>query len=115
MTRKIPGFTLIELIIVVVLVLILGSVALVRYSSMIEKARSAEAYAVLADIAASENGYYVEYNAYTSTWANLDRYTSAPVSENFTFTLASNYAMAASTKGGNNYCMSFNGTKMTCP
>lgn len=109
------AFTLIELIIVVAVLLSLAAVALIKFNAVGERAMRAEAYAVLSDIAAAESGYYVEYNAYTATWANLDRYSSAPLSDNFTYTLESNYAKAASKKSSNNYCLSFSGTKMACP
>ncbi|MDO8662296.1 MAG: prepilin-type N-terminal cleavage/methylation domain-containing protein [Candidatus Omnitrophota bacterium] len=98
------GFTLIELIIVVAIVLALSSIAIVKYGNITEKARSAEAYAVLADIAASEVSYSIEHNdAYTGTWSDLDRYNAAPASENFTFFLAdavsSGYVNAAHITG----------------
>lgn len=109
------GFTLVELIIVVIIIAILATVALVQYGPVIEKARSAEAYAVLSDIAAAESGYYVENNAYTVTWSDLDRYSAAPVSNDFTYSLAATYGKATSTKGSNNYCMDFSGAKIACP
>ncbi|MDD2680096.1 MAG: prepilin-type N-terminal cleavage/methylation domain-containing protein [Candidatus Omnitrophica bacterium] len=88
MQKNPSAFTLIELIIVVAIVLILASVALVRYYAAIEKARSAEAYSVLSDLVAAESGYYAENDAYTTTWSDLDRYDSAPSSNNFDFSTA---------------------------
>ncbi|MCX5695116.1 MAG: prepilin-type N-terminal cleavage/methylation domain-containing protein [Candidatus Omnitrophica bacterium] len=125
MPKRIYAFTLIELIITVAIVLILAGFALVKYSNVIEKARSAEAYAVLADIAAAENGYYVEYNTYTNVWANLDRYSSAPVSQNFDFSsalssLGSGYVQATHVIGTLDYYMCIKGggkgtTAPSCP
>ncbi len=112
---KRSAFTLIELVLVIVIVLILGGVALVRYGNMLEKARSAEAYAVLADIAAAESGYDVEYNVYAANFSQLDRYSADPVSDNFSYSLGATYGKATSSKGGNNYCMNFSGTKTSCP
>jgi len=112
---KKKGFTLIELVIVVVIVTIIALFALVRYGNVAEKARSAEAYAVLSDIAASESGYYIEWNGYNTTWSALDRYSSAPISNNFTYNLASNYGKATATTGVTNYCMGFNGVNIACP
>lgn len=118
------AFTLIELIIVAIIVTILASVAIVQYKNVIEKSRSAEAYAVLADIAASESAYYSEYNAYTATWANLDRFDAAPSGQNFSFStaldnvVASGYVKAIFIpgKGTTSYYMCVNGgTKGTSP
>jgi uncharacterized protein (TIGR02588 family) len=125
MPKRIYAFTLVELVVTVVIVMILAGFALVKYSNIREKARSAEAYAVLADIAAAENGYYVEYNTYTTVWANLDRYTAAPVSQNFNFSSAlssvgSGYVRAVHTTGTYDYYMCIKGggkgtTPPSCP
>ena len=105
------AFTFIELLIVITLIGILASIVLTKYGAVTENARSAEAYAVLADIASSESAYYVENNAYTTTWSNLDRYTSAPASNNFTYTLNPGYYGVATPKvGSKTYYMCFNGT-----
>lgn len=96
--NPLTGFTLIELIIVVSIILILSSVGLIKYSGMSEKARSAEAYAVLSDIAAAENAYYAENNKYTATWTDLDRYSAAPASQNFDFTAALDFTASGYVK-----------------
>jgi len=125
MPRKICAFTLVELVVAVVIVMILAGFALVKYSDITEKARSAEAYAVLADIAAAENGYYVEYNTYTNIWANLDRNSSVPVSQNFNYSsalssLGSGYVRAIRVTGKFDYYMCIKGggrgtTAPSCP
>jgi prepilin-type N-terminal cleavage/methylation domain-containing protein len=116
MPKRICAFTLVELVVTVVIVSVLAGFALVKYSNVREKALSAEAYAVLADIVAAENGYYVEYGNYTTTWANLDRYSAAPTSGSFNYSLGATYGRATSTKGGKNYCMGFSGGgAITCP
>ena len=117
------AFTLIELLIVIVIIGILASASLLRYGPVIENARSAEAYTVLAEIAAAESSYYVDNNAYTFTWSDLDRYDSAPASENFTYTLDPSYygkATPKSGKGSVTYYMCFNGSNkgtsaLSCP
>ncbi len=121
------GFTLTELVIIMAIVIILGSMAITKYSGNIEKGRSAEAYAVLADIAAAQTTYYVEYGAYTTTWSLLDRFGNLPASDNFDFTqedanLNSGYvkALHKTGKGAVDYYMCMAGGKkgtsaLTCP
>ncbi len=126
MLRRPPAFTLVELMTVAVIVSILAMTALVRYYGSLEKARSAEAYTVLADIAASESYYYLANDKYTTTWTDLDRYTAAPSSQNFNFStalsnVASGYVQAVATKGTVNYYICIVGGKKssgsapTCP
>ncbi len=114
LAKKFSGFTLTELVIIMAIVLILGSIAITKYSGTVEKGRSAEAYAVLADIAAAEKAYRMEKGAYTTAWSDLDRYDSAPVSENFTYSLQSNrFARATQIAGKatNCYQMCFDGSR----
>ena len=114
---SLTGFTLIELIIVVVIIGILAGLALIKYGPVTEKARSAEAYSKLANIVSAENAYKLENNVYTATIANLD--IDILVSNNFTFSVpsinnSSGYAKA--TKQGNatkDYYMCLNGGKQS--
>jgi prepilin-type N-terminal cleavage/methylation domain-containing protein len=106
---SVRGFTLVELIIVATIISILVGVGLLVYTNVQEKARSAEAYSVLADIAAGETAYYVENNAYTSTWSDLNRFDSAPVSDNFNYSLSSSHGWAQPRAGSIYYQMCFNG------
>ena len=63
------GFTLVELIIVIIIVGILAAVGMTQYTKVVEKGRAAEARMILgtlrtAEIAEqTENGSYVAYNA----------------------------------------------------
>lgn len=112
MRRVVPAFTLIELMVVSVIVLILASTGLVKYYGSLEKARSAEAYATLADIASAESAYYVENDAYTTTWTSLDRYSAAPSSQNFDYSIASvgsGYVQAEAKTGTVDYFMCISG------
>lgn len=65
------GFTLLELVIVVIIVGILAAIGFVQYNKMIEKSRASEAKAVLGQIRRAEQAYYQENNAYTTTLGNL--------------------------------------------
>ncbi len=84
------GFTLVEMVIVVVLIGILASIALPQYQKAAEKARSAEARTILGRIRSAEMAYYLEYDTYTNSLSNLKisapGYTSPCTNANFYFT-----------------------------
>jgi type IV pilus assembly protein PilE len=65
------GFTLIELMIVVVIVAVLLIVAVPTYLSQIRESRRTEARNYLVELASREERYYATQNAYTSTASNL--------------------------------------------
>ena len=70
--KKIPrGFTLIELMIVIVVVSILVAIAIPSYQHQLQESHRAAAKSSLLDLAASEEKYFATNNAYTSTLANL--------------------------------------------
>src|SRR3989338_7500069 len=57
------GFTLIELVIVLIIVAVLGTLGLTQYTRLIEKARGAEAKEILGYIRKQAAGYYMERNS----------------------------------------------------
>ena len=61
------GFTLIELIIVIIIVGILATIGMTQYTKVIEKGRAAEAKQVLGSLRTGQNAYYLENGAYTAT------------------------------------------------
>lgn len=85
--RRKLGFTLVELIIVILIIGILAAIASIRYGNLAESARSAEAYSVLSEIVASEKRYDLENDSYTTSFNNLD--IDVPASSNFTFNVPS--------------------------
>ena len=118
--KKRLAFTLLELTIAIFIIGIVASIGLAQYSKVVEKARSAEAYFMLAQIVAAEKRYYLENNnSYTATLTNLDIFQSNPSSSNFTFSIgstdpSSGYAQAArtSSSGGRlSYGMCLNSGK----
>jgi type IV pilus assembly protein PilE len=70
-TPRAAGFTLIELMIVVVIVTILTIVAIPMYLSQIRESRRTEARNYLVELASREERYYATQNAYTSVASNL--------------------------------------------
>ena len=66
MKRKNSGFSLIELMIVVVIVTILAAIAVPSYNSQIRKSRRTEAKTALADLASREERLYATQNVYST-------------------------------------------------
>ena len=65
------GFTLLELIIVIIVVGILASLGFGQYTQTIEKGRAAEARSILGSLRTLQAAYYLENGAYTATIADL--------------------------------------------
>ena len=58
------GFTLIELIVVIIIVGILASVGMTQYTKMVEKGRATEARVVLGSLRTAQIGQNFEYGSY---------------------------------------------------
>ena len=71
MFRK-KGFTLLELIIVIIVIGILASIALPRYMRVAERARLAEAKNMLSSLRSSQIRYFAQHQDYASSMDNLD-------------------------------------------
>jgi type IV pilus assembly protein PilE len=72
MARRDEGFTLIELMVVVVIAVILISLAVPSYMTYIRQSRRTEAKTTLLDIAGREESYFsTNGSQYTATAANL--------------------------------------------
>ena len=69
-TRR-SGFTLLELLIVVIIVGILASVALPQFGNMVRRARMSEARNMLGAILTAEALYYNEQGVFTNVMARL--------------------------------------------
>ncbi|MCX5695115.1 MAG: prepilin-type N-terminal cleavage/methylation domain-containing protein [Candidatus Omnitrophica bacterium] len=109
MKKNRKGFTLIELIIVVVIVGILALVAIPRYFANIEKARKAEALSSMRSIREAIMGYYAANNAYPTAnsfpiTVNIDgddvMVVEQPSSTNFAYSYTSTVITAAHTGAG---------------
>jgi len=59
------GFTLVELMTVVIIVGILAVISVPLYRAQVDKARAAEGAALLGSVLTAEKVYYAEYKSYT--------------------------------------------------
>ena len=66
------GFTLMELLIVVVIIGLLSSIAIPMYKKAVEKSRASEALTTMSAVTKSEHDWYLVKNNYTTDFANLD-------------------------------------------
>ncbi len=98
------GFTLLELIVVIIILGVLATLATTQYSKMIEKARGAEARVILGSIRTNAAAYYMQHegnctsmtNAYVGIGSDYPsscaqgthyfRYSIAPSAKGFTGT-----------------------------
>lgn len=61
------GFTLVELIIVIIVVGILATIGMTQYTKVVEKGRAAEAKQVLGTLRSAQNAYNLENGTFTAT------------------------------------------------
>jgi prepilin-type N-terminal cleavage/methylation domain-containing protein len=66
------GFTLVEVLIVVIIIGILASIGIPQFADSIEKAKGGEARAGMGHIQTGEKIYYAEKEIYTTNLSDLD-------------------------------------------
>jgi len=66
------GFTLIELLAVVLIIGILAAIAVPQYQKAVERARMAEAFQVLGDLASAQQIYHMQHDAFAVTVNDLN-------------------------------------------
>ena len=83
MKLKIKGFTLVELVITIAIIIILSLISAPMYTEHVKKAKMSEAYAILAEIRDAQIRYYNEYrnflNGYTTRAGIYDTTKCEPV------------------------------------
>lgn len=77
--RHIEGFSLLEVIVVIIIVGILASLALPRFFSNVERMRAEEGRRVLMDLLMAQKHYHLENGSYAENIGDLDiSYSIAP-------------------------------------
>jgi len=96
------GFTLVELMVVILVIAIIAAIAVPSYSSQVRKSRRTEARNALLDAAAREERFYATNNFYSVTAAELG-YDALPAN------VGGNYykLSVACTLDANNKCSDF--------
>ena len=77
--RSIAGFTLVELLIVVVIIGILAAMAIPKFSSTKEKAYLASMKSDLRNLATTQEGYFAEHQVYVGGTATNRGTTQTPL------------------------------------
>ena len=67
-----PGFTLVELMVVIVIVALLAAIAVPLYMNYVQDSRRSEAAGGLAAVATAQQTYYQRYGSYADALANLN-------------------------------------------
>jgi len=75
------GFTLIEVLVVVLIIGILTSIALPQYTKSVEKSRAMKGVAALKDILTAQQAYYTTYGKYAEDLSELD--VDVPIPDGF--------------------------------
>jgi prepilin-type N-terminal cleavage/methylation domain-containing protein len=109
------AFTLVELIIVIVIIGILASIGIPRFTGAIRMAKESEAKAILGAIRSSQLRYELENGSYTTDINNLDIDLPSNPTEYYTYSAIDSspnigQAAAVADTGLSNYRIAVDGT-----
>jgi prepilin-type N-terminal cleavage/methylation domain-containing protein len=113
MNRK--GFTLVEVLIVVIIIGILAAIGIPQFAASIEKAKGGEARAGLGHIQTGEKVYFAENEYYTGTTGDLDislsqRYWAFSINTPTSTTYTATATRSGGTRNGKTITMDQDGT-----
>ena len=113
MSRK--GFTLVEVLIVVIIIGILAAIGVPQFANSIEKAKGGEARAGLGHLQTGEKVYFAENEYYTTTPADLDitlsqRFWAFSISTPTSTTYTATATRSGGTRAGQTITMDQTGT-----
>lgn len=89
--NKNRGFTLLELMIVVIVIAILATLAIYNYAKYGYRSRRADGKEMIQRVAAAEERYYTNFNKYTTTLTDLN-FTSGTSEQGYYLVTAANGA-----------------------
>lgn len=114
------GFTLLEVLIVVIIIGVLAAIALPQYSATLEKSKSAEAATNVGSIRTALDRYWYQNGSITTTISNLDiddpnnvtnkLYTYSIADDGTTATTRVYTVTATRVSGGNTYTVTWKQT-----
>lgn len=114
------GFTLLEVLIVVIIIGVLAAIALPQYSATLEKSKSAEAATNVGSIRTALDRYWYQNGSITTTISNLDiddpnnvtnkLYTYSITDDGTTATTRVYTVTATRVSGGNTYTVTWKQT-----
>jgi type IV pilus assembly protein PilE len=93
------GFTLVELMVVIVIAAALLAIAIPTYQTSIRKSRRVDAKTALLDLASREERYFAINTAYTNSATNLGYGSWGPVGSNYYTLAAPTYTNSAGAAG----------------
>ncbi len=76
MKRRAAGFSLVELLIVMVVIMILAAIAIPQYMSAIQRSHEAYAASYLRQVQTGEEAFRLEFHKYTGSFSQLRAYVS---------------------------------------
>jgi prepilin-type N-terminal cleavage/methylation domain-containing protein len=108
--QRTRGFTLIELVLVVVIIGILAAIVIPKFGTTRERANMASMKADLRNLVTAEEGYLAEYATYTSSITSLNYQASSGTTVTLGTASGSGWSATASSTGSTHTCGIYYGT-----